>query len=236
MPTFQLTIQVDDATIAAIARQIVASMLAQETVEPPRPDFDEAYYLKAYPDVADAVKAGYFTSGYDHYVKHGKSEGRSTRAPAGPPPVPVPLPEVPPVVVPTPAAWAPAERYPSVEAFRSDLAAHRDFAYGINLDDREAFGDDVGRFGPASSYYTQANGTVSTTKPTGYTPPVAEPARKPGDALRATYPNVKALLADAAAVGWNFALLVDGNVVKQGFEADDRASLYVTKNGRLQRA
>jgi hypothetical protein len=39
--------------------------------------FDEGYYLQMYPDVANAVRAGFFTSGAHHYVLHGKSEGRS---------------------------------------------------------------------------------------------------------------------------------------------------------------
>ena len=39
--------------------------------------FSESEYLTLYPDVAAAVKAGAFKSGYEHYVKHGKSEGRS---------------------------------------------------------------------------------------------------------------------------------------------------------------
>jgi SAM-dependent methyltransferase len=38
--------------------------------------FIESEYLTLYPDVAAAVKAGTFKSGYEHYEKHGKSEGR----------------------------------------------------------------------------------------------------------------------------------------------------------------
>ena len=38
--------------------------------------FSESEYLTLYPDVAAAVKAGTFKSGYEHYEKHGKSEGR----------------------------------------------------------------------------------------------------------------------------------------------------------------
>lgn len=38
--------------------------------------FVELEYLTLYPDVAAAVKAGTFKSGYEHYEKHGKSEGR----------------------------------------------------------------------------------------------------------------------------------------------------------------
>lgn len=38
--------------------------------------FNELAYLRAYPDVSAAVKAGAFPSGWDHYVAFGKSEGR----------------------------------------------------------------------------------------------------------------------------------------------------------------
>ena len=39
-------------------------------------EFDESYYLKHYPDVADAVRNGQFISGLDHYEKYGRHEGR----------------------------------------------------------------------------------------------------------------------------------------------------------------
>ena len=39
--------------------------------------FDEQAYLKLYPDVAAAVKQGAFSSGYAHYTRSGKAEGRS---------------------------------------------------------------------------------------------------------------------------------------------------------------
>jgi len=39
-------------------------------------NFIEADYLALHPDVAAAVKAGTFKSGYDHYLNHGKAEGR----------------------------------------------------------------------------------------------------------------------------------------------------------------
>jgi hypothetical protein len=38
--------------------------------------FDEAFYLKANPDVAREVSAGRLQSGLDHYVQHGFKEGR----------------------------------------------------------------------------------------------------------------------------------------------------------------
>lgn len=44
--------------------------------------FDEAYYLESNPDVAAAVRAGHFTSGGQHYMRHGMAEGRPYAAPA----------------------------------------------------------------------------------------------------------------------------------------------------------
>ena len=39
-------------------------------------DFDEASYLELNPDVAQAVKAGTYSSGWEHWVAHGHAEGR----------------------------------------------------------------------------------------------------------------------------------------------------------------
>ena len=39
-------------------------------------NFDEAWYLLAYPDVEDAINAGSLASGSSHYVAFGFSEGR----------------------------------------------------------------------------------------------------------------------------------------------------------------
>lgn len=41
--------------------------------------FNEAEYLTANPDVALAVEQGAFISGYKHYVKYGKNEGRALK-------------------------------------------------------------------------------------------------------------------------------------------------------------
>ncbi|MFM9863058.1 MAG: glycosyltransferase family 2 protein [Micropepsaceae bacterium] len=41
------------------------------------PDFDETYYLRQNPDVAAAVNEGRLTSGYDHYIRYGRREGRN---------------------------------------------------------------------------------------------------------------------------------------------------------------
>jgi len=38
--------------------------------------FDEEWYLRRYPGIADAVREGRCKSGLDHYIKHGRAEGR----------------------------------------------------------------------------------------------------------------------------------------------------------------
>ena len=43
---------------------------------PRKPDFDEAWYLGAYPDIAAAVRDGCVASGYEHYIRQGFLEGR----------------------------------------------------------------------------------------------------------------------------------------------------------------
>ena len=42
----------------------------------PSVQFDEAFYLQAYPDLADAITLGSITSGQAHYTAFGQSEGR----------------------------------------------------------------------------------------------------------------------------------------------------------------
>ncbi len=39
-------------------------------------DFDEKAYLQMYPDIAAGIERGVITSAYDHYMRHGKREGR----------------------------------------------------------------------------------------------------------------------------------------------------------------
>jgi len=40
--------------------------------------FDEKWYLETYPDVMDAVKSGFLSSGKEHWEKQGKKEGRQS--------------------------------------------------------------------------------------------------------------------------------------------------------------
>ena len=42
----------------------------------PGVEFDESWYLKAYPDIAQAIRAGIESSGLSHYLKFGRAEGR----------------------------------------------------------------------------------------------------------------------------------------------------------------
>jgi hypothetical protein len=49
---------------------------ASPAEEPVDPDFDEATYLRAFPDVADAVRRGMLVSGLAHYLQAGRAEMR----------------------------------------------------------------------------------------------------------------------------------------------------------------
>ena len=42
----------------------------------PQVAFDEGFYLRTYPDIAQAVETGAERSGFEHYVNHGRKEGR----------------------------------------------------------------------------------------------------------------------------------------------------------------
>ncbi len=42
-------------------------------------NFDNDYYYSLNPDVRKSVIAGRFTSGYEHYIKHGRYEGRQAK-------------------------------------------------------------------------------------------------------------------------------------------------------------
>lgn len=48
-----------------------------------RESFDEAAYVKNNPDVALAIKNGHFSSGWDHFQKCGRAEGRLERGATG---------------------------------------------------------------------------------------------------------------------------------------------------------
>jgi hypothetical protein len=46
------------------------------TVEPADPDFDETTYLRAFPDIAEAVRRGALKSGLEHFQSTGRAEAR----------------------------------------------------------------------------------------------------------------------------------------------------------------
>lgn len=50
--------------------------MKRETDEAAPREFDEAWYLKTYPDVAAAVQSGALRSGFSHWTESGKAEGR----------------------------------------------------------------------------------------------------------------------------------------------------------------
>lgn len=77
------TNKVETTALSDAANAAAANMfgLTQDIVTQPYPTtppagFDEALYLAANPDVAEAVKSGQFKSGFDHYRLHGQVEGR----------------------------------------------------------------------------------------------------------------------------------------------------------------
>jgi hypothetical protein len=211
---------------AALHREAYARIggkLPPVVVEPPAEPFDAAYYLEANPDVKAAIPQ-YFASAWDHYDRCGRAEGRQAVRPVVVVPVPPPVVPVPPPVPPAPAGWEPRAAYSSLAALKADLKG-KAFEQAVNLGSDEV----QSGFGPAFNYYLWEDGSVRRTEP-----PAAP--RRPGDPLLASYQNLTALLEDAAAVGWDFALKVDGVIVKKGFEPDNPADMvYVTRAGKLVR-
>jgi len=43
---------------------------------PSAPEFDEAWYLAQYPDVAEGITKGEIASARQHFLEHGHEEGR----------------------------------------------------------------------------------------------------------------------------------------------------------------
>ena len=78
------TTQVQSSNLTPLAQQ-TAEMLFQRTQDfanqpfptTPPAGFDEALYLAANPDVAEAVRNGTIRSGFDHYRQYGFAEGRT---------------------------------------------------------------------------------------------------------------------------------------------------------------
>jgi len=53
-----------------------ATLIGTASISIPSALFDESWYLAKYPDVAAAVAAGGYASGWQHFVLHGQNEGR----------------------------------------------------------------------------------------------------------------------------------------------------------------
>ena len=63
------------------ADNVVADeVVADEVEEPIDPDFDEATYLRAFPDIAEAVRRGMLASGLAHFRQTGRAELRLEKA------------------------------------------------------------------------------------------------------------------------------------------------------------
>jgi nitroreductase len=66
----------DDASWLQALQEPVARRPA---LLPAKADFDELFYLSQHPDVEQAVAQGQFASGWQHFERHGASEGRQWR-------------------------------------------------------------------------------------------------------------------------------------------------------------
>lgn len=104
-----------------------------DLTDAPIPGWRETTYLAANPDVAAAVKAGQWRSGYDHYRLFGRAEGRpgapgspkTAAVPSPPPPAPPPNPapnSLPIATQPAPAAPMVAAAPPPPASASPDVA------------------------------------------------------------------------------------------------------------------
>lgn len=57
-----------------------AAEIPAEAAEAVDPDFDETTYLRAFPDIAEAVRRGVLTSGLEHFRRAGRAEARLDKA------------------------------------------------------------------------------------------------------------------------------------------------------------
>src|SRR5260370_30282322 len=60
-------------------RAFISLLLSSLRKPPIPPEFDEVTYLLLYPDITEKVSAGDFLSGYEHWLKFGRDEGRLAR-------------------------------------------------------------------------------------------------------------------------------------------------------------
>src|SRR5690242_16553026 len=76
-------IPADERDTAAHEQEVEATEFdetADEASDPLDADFDEATYLRAFPDIAEAVRRGILTSGLEHFHKAGRAEMRLEKA------------------------------------------------------------------------------------------------------------------------------------------------------------
>lgn len=66
---------VDLASVRTWA-QVCDHLKRLDTPLKPPPSFDENQYMTEYPDVAQSVSNGQFSCAFEHYVRHGRNEGR----------------------------------------------------------------------------------------------------------------------------------------------------------------
>ena len=203
------TIKLDKDTLQQLRLALEVALLDTDTGHEVPLAFDESYYLEANPDVRAAVADKIFRSGYEHYMRHGRAEGRrATRSSA-------PLPVIePPVQVPQ---WVPDPLYLSSDRLVAALNAHG-FAHTVTVDEVKAYDG----FGPAVQYWTWPDKTVQTRRPVGKT-------------LDDSYESINNLISHAQAIGWKWAVVVDGKPYKGGFDADNGASQYETVDGAVRR-
>jgi hypothetical protein len=70
-----LSVGTHTVAVYAITASNVRTLITTATVTSQNSLFDEHYYLETYPNVAAAVAAGQFATGYDHYIEFGQFEG-----------------------------------------------------------------------------------------------------------------------------------------------------------------
>lgn len=107
----------------------------------PEIDFDEAWYLQANPDIAAAVADGHFSSGFDHFRRHGRAEGRRGTRDLG-----TPAPATPGMTAPRGASAFDEAWY--LSAYPDVAEAVRTGALGSGYEHWEASGKAEGRLAP----------------------------------------------------------------------------------------
>ena len=74
-------LHVTDSIIGKIMSKFLRLYLGNDVVATP---FSESEYIRANPDVEAAVRLGLFSSGFEHWVSHGREEGRLVNSDGAP--------------------------------------------------------------------------------------------------------------------------------------------------------